>query len=58
MVDKRNVELTVHKYVNGDGAFLALSPFTIYSFLFNGKFVTNEVLSENKFIKVLNEKEI
>lgn len=54
--NERGVELTIHKYENLDSAKNAPSPFTIYSFFFNSKFITNEILSEKKFIKFLDEK--
>ena len=31
----------------------APSPFTTYSLFYNGKFVTHEILSENKFLKLV-----
>ena len=31
------------------------SPFTTYSIFYKGSFVTNEILSEKKFIKFLDE---
>ncbi|MFZ2539624.1 MAG: YoaP domain-containing protein [Oscillospiraceae bacterium] len=34
----------------------APAPFTTYSLFYNGKFVTNEILSEKKFEKILTEK--
>ncbi len=34
----------------------APSPFTTYSFFYDGIFTTNEIFSESKFIKFLNEK--
>lgn len=36
----------------------APAPFTTYSFFYNGAFVTNEILSESKFLKFLQEKEL
>ena len=33
----------------------APAPFTTYSFFYNGRFVTNEIFSENKFAKFLEE---
>ena len=55
IADKRSVELMIHKFEDLDSAKNAPSPFTTYSFFFNGKFVTNEILSEKKFIKFLDE---
>ncbi|WP_353095203.1 YoaP domain-containing protein [Tissierella praeacuta] len=34
----------------------APSPFTTYSLFYNGEFITNEILSEKKFEKILGEK--
>lgn len=31
----------------------APSPFTTYSIIYDGKFVTHEILSENKFLKLV-----
>lgn len=56
IADERSIELTIHKYESLDNAKNSPSPFTTYSFFFNGKFVTNEILSKNKFIKFLDEK--
>nr|WP_205910974.1 GNAT family N-acetyltransferase [Clostridium sporogenes] len=56
VADERGIELTINKYENLDSAKNAPSPFTTYSLFFNGEFITNEILSENKFIKFLDEK--
>ena len=56
IANERSVGLTIHKYENLDSAKNAPSPFTTYSFFFNGKFVTNEILSKKKFTKFLDEK--
>ncbi len=50
------IELTINKHENLDSAKNAPTPFTTYSLFFNGEFITNEILSENKFIKFLDEK--
>lgn len=55
VANKRGLELSAHKYESSDDAQNAPSPFTTYSFFFNGKFITNEILSENKFIKFLEQ---
>lgn len=34
----------------------APAPFTTYSLFYNGEFLTNEILSEKKFEKILTEK--
>ena len=53
--NKRGLNLITHKYENLDIAKNAPAPFTTYSFFFKGKFITNEILSESKFIKFLEE---
>jgi len=53
--NKRGLNLITHKYENSYSAKNAPSPFTTYSLFFDGKFITNEILSENKFIKFLDE---
>jgi predicted GNAT family acetyltransferase len=42
----------LHKYNSKEEAQMAPSPFTIYSLFNNGKFVTNEILSVSKFLKL------
>lgn len=51
----RGIHLEVHRYENSEEAQNSQSPFTTYSFFYNGNFVTNEVLSEKKFIRFLEE---
>ena len=34
----------------------APAPFTTYSLFYNGEFITHEILSENKFVKILKDK--
>ncbi|APQ74413.1 GNAT family N-acetyltransferase [Clostridium botulinum] len=55
IADNRGVNLEINKYENAKQAQNAPSPFTTYSFFFNGNFVTNEILTEKKFIKFLDE---
>lgn len=55
IANKRGVNFITRKYENLDSAKNAPSPFTTYSLFFKGKFVTNEVLSEKKFVKFLDE---
>ena len=52
----RGVDFTLEKYLSKDAAQNAPSPFTTYSLFDDGKFVTNEIFSDNKFIKYLQEK--
>lgn len=58
IANKRGVNFITRKYENLDSAKNAPSPFTTYSVFFKGKFVTNEILSEKKFIKFLEEQGI
>lgn len=55
IAENRGVELKVEKYISKEQAQNAPSPFTTYSLFFNGNFVTNEILTEKKFIKFLDE---
>ncbi len=54
--ERHGVELLLRKMETTDEARSAPSPFTTYSLFFDGKFVTNEILSEPKFKKYLLEK--
>ncbi|MBC8059697.1 MAG: YoaP domain-containing protein [Clostridiaceae bacterium] len=54
---KRGIDFTLLKYKTKEQAQNAPSPFTTYSFFYEGEFVTNEILSDNKFIKFLDEKD-
>lgn len=53
---ERGVDFTLIKYESTQKARNAPSPFTTYSLFYNGEFVTNEILSDKKFIKFLEEK--
>ena len=56
-VAKENgVGFTAHKIISKEQAQAAPAPFTTYSMFYNGRFVTNEILSEAKFLKFLEEK--
>jgi len=55
IADGRGIDLKIEKYENKEEAQNAPSPFTTYSFFFNGKFITNDIFSEKKFIKFLDE---
>lgn len=50
----RGVTFTKIKYQTKEQAQSADAPFTTYSLFFDGAFVTNEVLSEKKFTKFLD----
>lgn len=44
------------KYQTKEQAQSAPAPFTTYSLFFDGKFITNEILSDKKFLKFLDER--
>lgn len=52
---ERGIPFTLIKYQTAEQAQNAPAPFTTYSLFFDGAFVTNEILSEKKFIKFLDE---
>ncbi|MCW6075033.1 N-acetyltransferase [Clostridium sporogenes] len=52
----KKVKFSLIKYESKQQAHNAPSPFTTYSLFYDGKFVTNEILSENKFKKLLEKK--
>lgn len=54
----RNVEIKIIKYETTEQAQNSFTPFTTYSLFYNGDFITNEILSDKKFIKLLKEKGI
>ncbi|MEG6586287.1 N-acetyltransferase [Dendrosporobacter sp. 1207_IL3150] len=56
IASQRNIDFTLIKYQTKEQAQNAPAPFTTYSFFYEGKFVTNEILSDNKFIKFLEQK--
>ncbi len=53
---KRGVAFKVIKYQTTTQAQNAPAPFTTYSLFYNGEFVTNEILSDKKFEKLLESK--
>lgn len=57
IANARGINFTLKKYETKEQAQNAPSPFTTYSLFSNGEFITNEILSENKFIKFLSEKD-
>lgn len=52
----RGVDFALIKYESKEQAQNAPAPFTTYSLFYDGKFVTNEVLSEKKFTNFLADK--
>jgi N-acetylglutamate synthase-like GNAT family acetyltransferase len=55
VADEKGIKLSVYKYGNTIEAQNAPVPFTTYSFFYNGKFVTNQILSEKSFTKFIND---
>jgi hypothetical protein len=55
---QRGIEFTARKITSKEQAQKAPAPFTTYSLFYNGKFVTNEILSEAKFMKLLQDRKI
>lgn len=55
IADHRGIKLKINKYESKEEAQNSPCPFTTYSLFYDGKFVTNEILSEKKFIKFLDE---
>jgi ribosomal protein S18 acetylase RimI-like enzyme len=53
---EKGCDFKLIKYETTEEAQNASSPFTTYSLFYDGQIVTNEVLSEKKFIKFLEEK--
>ncbi|APF28669.1 acetyltransferase family protein [Clostridium sporogenes] len=52
----KKIKFSLIRYESKQQAQNAPSPFTTYSLFYDGKFVTNEILSENKFKKFLEKK--
>ncbi len=50
-----NINMQVKKYETKEEAQNSPTPFTTYSLFYNGEFITNDILSEKKFIKILEE---
>lgn len=49
----RNVPMQIVLFQSAEQAQAAPAPFTSYSLFYNGKFLTNEILSEKKFEKLI-----
>ena len=56
VANERGVYFTLKKITTLKEAQNAPSPFTTYSLFINGKLETNEILSEKKFLKILESK--
>lgn len=55
IAEDRNVKMNIKRFDNMEEAQNSSCPFTTYSIFYNGSFVTNEILSEKKFIKFLDD---
>ena len=53
VANENDIHLKSVKIETTEEAQNAPSPFTTYSLFYNGKFVTHEILSENKFLKLV-----
>ena len=54
----KGVPFQTIRFESKDQAQNAPSPFTTYSLFYNGTFLTNEILSEKKFEKILSEQNL
>ena len=54
----KGVPFQAIRFESKDQAQNAPSPFTTYSLFYNGTFLTNEILSEKKFEKILSEQNL
>lgn len=52
LATKANIPLNIIKITTRDEALKTPSPFTLYSVFLNGKFITHDILNENKFNKI------
>ncbi len=57
IAERHGATVKLYKIATTQEAQSAPTPFTTYSFFFEGKFVTNEIFSEKKFEKFLDENE-
>lgn len=53
---EKKVDIKIIKIETKEQAQSSPCPFTTYSLFYNGEFITNEILSENKFNKLIIEK--
>ena len=51
----RDINIKVVKYEKTEEAQNAPVPFTTYSLFYNGDFITNDILNEKKFIKIIEQ---
>ena len=55
LASARGAKISVHKITSTAAAQAAPTPFTTYSFFYNGQFYTNEIFGPKKFEKFLDE---
>jgi len=55
MARDRGISFHAHRFESAKEAQECPAPFTTYSLFFNGGFITNEILSEKKFEKILSD---
>lgn len=53
LTKKANIPLNIIKITTRDEALNNPSPFTMYSIFFNGRFITHDILNENKFNRII-----
>lgn len=58
IAQNRGFSITLNKIETKEQAQNAPAPFTTYSFFYKGKFITNEIFSDTKFIKFLDSLEV
>jgi len=58
IAQRRGRSISFHKIETTEQAQNAPTPFTTYSFFYDGEFVANEIFSEKKFIKFLDEQSL
>lgn len=56
VAEAHHVPLQVRQFCTAEQAQAAPTPFTAFSLFYDGQFVTHEILSEKKFVKLLEEK--
>ncbi len=52
-VKEKGLSFAAKRYERAEEAQNAPVPFTTYSLFINGKFITHEIIAQNKFIKLL-----
>ena len=56
IANEKSIPFKTVRFETAEQAQNASAPFTSYSLFFNGEFVTHEILSDNKFEKIIAEK--